>query len=251
MDKEFQTTFIPKKNLSQEAPQARQASPRGAVLGIFPIIAAIIFFLGVVAAGGAFAYELLLERRIESMRESLTRSQGAFEPSLIVELRQLDRRLNVANDLLRSHVAVSPVFRVIENVTLQSVKYDTFDYVFTEGRAEISMNGIARDYKTVAEQSQVLGRNQFANDHIFSNFSLNNQGNVQFNLDLTMGSDLVLFENSLGRVPSASEQETPAASLNEFFSSDTIADPIVDDQSVGIPSLDPLQQPLSDNESVN
>lgn len=256
MDKEFQTTFIPKKNLTQEAPQSPQSKARGAALGIFPILAGIAFFIGIVAAGGAFTYELLLERRIETMRESLARSRGAFEPSLIVELRELDRRLSVANNLLRSHISVSPVFRVIEEVTLQSVKYDSFSYTFQDSHAAIEMNGIARDYKTVAEQSQILGRNQFASDHIFSNFTLNNQGNVQFNLGITVGPELVLFENSLGRAPQNTMRPESHSAINEFLSSQATdgADGTLDEsEPVGIPSLEPpVDQSLSDdNASVN
>lgn len=238
MDNEFQTTFIPKKPLAeQRTPTASSAgSKRNAKpLGIFSVVSVMLLIVAVVLAVGAFAYQRFLSTRITSLRTSLERAEKAFEPSLIVELQSLDTRLQTAESLLASHVAISPVFRLIEDATLPNVQYDSFDYSFEEGVAKVSMTGIAENYRTVAEQSLVLGENRFITDHIFSNFTLNTREQVVFDLDLVVSPELVLFEKSLGELPSQSAD----TSTDELFQRLNESQNMGDTETVGIPSLDP------------
>ncbi|MCD8494586.1 MAG: hypothetical protein LRY41_02535 [Candidatus Pacebacteria bacterium] len=242
MDKEFQTTFIPKQPLTPP-PTSSFATNKGVEpIGIFSLIAGILFVAGLAMTGGAFAYEYTLKNRIATMEESLARTEKAFEPSLIVELQRLDRRLSVANDLLRGHIAVSPVFRVIEESTLRQVKYDTFNFVFENSQASVTMSGIAQDYRTIAEQSLIFGSNRFINNHLFSKFALNTRGQVTFDVALNLSSDLVLFDRSLGRVPGGSSVTAPTSAL-DFLSASAQAigeEPLETSQEVGIPGLDPV-----------
>jgi hypothetical protein len=251
MDKEFQTTFIPKKSLTEESLPAQSSLQKRGVqpIGIFSAIAMVLFFVGIAASGGAFAYEKYLDNRIVTLRQSLEKAEKAFEPSLIIELQKLDTRLRTAEILLSRHISVSPVFRLIEDATLQSVQYDSFEYVFEGGKADVSMTGIAQNYRTVAEQSLVLGDNRFIDNHIFSNFTLNNKARVVFNLGLSVSPDLVLFEKSLGKVPANTSEEV-------VLDAPSIADtgvivPGIENQEIGIPSLDPLAIPVSNTAPVS
>lgn len=233
MDKEFQTTFIPKKPLMEE-PQKRARASRP--LGIFSAVAIFIFIIAVIASGAVFAYERFLNNRLVTLKGSLELAEKSFEPSLIVALQSLDTRLRVAETLLNGHVAVSPVFRVIEDTTLQSIQYESFEYIFEGGQARVKMSGIARQYQTIAEQSLLFGENRFITNHIFSNFSLTSTGRVSFDLELIVSPELVLFVRSLGEVPTAIPLETlPPSTITE-----TPVETSEDAQSeIGIPSLDP------------
>jgi hypothetical protein len=264
MDKEFQTTFIPKKPMTEERSSPRTSSSKP--LGIFSVIATLFFAIAILAAGAVYGYERYLESRISTLRGSLQRAEDAFEPSLIVQLQKLDKRLRVSETLLNRHVAVSPMFKVLETVTLQGVQFDNFNYEYQEGGiANIEMAGRARTYQTIAEQSELFGGNRFITDHIFSNFTLNDSGLVAFDLGVTMSPELVYFARSLGEVPTSAGLQigdlVPVNSENEALGENTEvmnagesmapapeeATPV----DIGIPSLDPAASSMSTDGEVN
>lgn len=197
MDQEFQTTFIPKKPLAEER---KKTAPVKKPLGIFNMLATLIFVITLLIVGGVFVYERFMAGQIEASAESLRRAEAAFETSLVEELQTLDTRLKAAETLLSQHIAISPVFRILENDTLKSVQYEDFTYVIEGDRGLIEMTGLARSYQAIAEQSVLFGENRFVEDHIFSDFSLTDEGLVSFGVVLTLGPDLLYFEESLGQV---------------------------------------------------
>ncbi|MBP6925782.1 MAG: hypothetical protein KBC22_01845 [Candidatus Pacebacteria bacterium] len=219
MDNDFQTTFIPKKPIGEQmAPQpAKRANPS---VGIFTMLATLLFVVAIIAAGGIYFYERLLAGNIDAMKTSLAAAEGRIEQSFIVELQDLDKRLRNSNQLLAQHLALSPFFRYIEEATLKSVQYDSFDFSFEEGRPVATITGRARQYRSIAEQSIIFGESTLVENHVFSNFTLTQQGQVSFNLKLIPANDLIYFEKSLGRttdttfIPTATTTTTPVIPTN-------------------------------------
>ena len=196
---DFQTTFIPKKPVG-DAVQPKQSERRNPSVGIFTMISTLLFILAIVVSVGIFFYNKLLVTNIDAMRESLAAAEDRIEQGFIVELQDLDKRLNNANQLIANHVALSPFFRFLEDNTLKSIQYDSFDFSFEEGRPVATITGRARQYRTIAEQSINFGESSLIETHVFSNFALTQQGQVSFNLKMVPSSDLLYFERSLGRV---------------------------------------------------
>lgn len=210
MDTNFQTSFIPKKPLAEE----RVVAPKRTSLFMF--ISTLIFFGALASAGGMYFYQSSLEKSISQSNASLAAARNAFEPSLISTLQTLNRRLMDANMLLSKHVAVSPIFDALELNTLKSVQFTKFSYLTpTDPSAPITvkMSGIARDYSTIALQSDQLATNKDIHNPIFSNLVLNPlTGTVAFDLTFTVSADLVKFANHLDEiVPGAAvSAPTPA-----------------------------------------
>lgn len=196
---EFQTTFIPKKPIGETA-QAVQPKRQNPSVGIFTMLATLLFVISLIASGGIYFYNQLLTANIATMQESLSTAEGRIEQSFIVELQNLDKRLRNSNQLIAQHVAISPFFRFLEDNTLKSIQYDSFDFSFSEGRPVATITGRARQYRTIAEQSINFGESSLIETHVFSNFTLTQQGQVSFSLKIIPSSDLLFFEKSLGRV---------------------------------------------------
>lgn len=205
MDKEFQTTFIPKKPLTEDR-VTKKVSSRP--LGIFTMISTLIFIVTILIGVGLYFFNGFMKKQIATSQVSLERAEAAFEPSLILELQELDTRLRVADTLLTQHIAVSPIFRILEGATLPSVQFNNFKYAFEGGQAKVALSGLARRYQTIAEQSLLLGEDRFVTEHIFSNFSLNEEGRVAFNLDLSVSPELIYFTRSLGEISQEDVTET-------------------------------------------
>ncbi|MDQ5883577.1 MAG: hypothetical protein QG654_491, partial [Patescibacteria group bacterium] len=142
MDQEFQTSFIPKKTVIESPKRIKSGG------GVVNLIAFIVFLASLIAAGGAYFYRESVKTDIEEFKRSLAVAKNQFEPSLITELQILDKRLNAATTILEKHIAVSPIFVLLEEVTLPTVRYSDFSYEVdtTTNLVNVTMKGEAKGY---------------------------------------------------------------------------------------------------------
>jgi len=195
MEPSQQTSFIPKKALTREASPVREAP-----IGLFTLLSTIIFFVSALAGGGVYFYKILLENDIKTKSNSLERAEKAFEPSTIVELERLDRRIESAKEILANHILVSPIFEFLEQTTIPNVRLSSFSYEFFDGgRATVTAHGEARSYAYVAVQSDVFGEERYIQNHVFSNLTLSGGGNVSFDLSLLFDPTLLYYKDVFAR----------------------------------------------------
>lgn len=208
MDKEFQTSFVPKKTLVEREPR----TSRGSFGGLANLIALIIFIASLIGAAGVYFYRSSLQGTIESYKESLTRARAAFEPTLITKLQVLDRRMKASTEILSSHIAVSPIFSLLGEITLPTVRYSDFAYEFNKQNknlVDIKITGQAKGYNYIALQADLFAKNGFIKNPIFSDFALDQFGNIGFNLTFSVDKSLVIYESFLERQESLGEDGLP------------------------------------------
>ena len=213
MDTNFQTSFIPKKPLAEErvAVTATHSS-------IFGFLATLLFISAIAASAGLYFYRANIQKTIVSQQVQLNAARNAFEPSLITELKRLDRRITSANTILNSHIAVSPIFEVLELNTLKSIQFTKFTYVTPTNPKlpiKVELSGRARDYASIALESDQLAKNKYIRNSLFSDLTLNEQtGMVLFQLTFDVDPDLVRFTNNLEKFTTVVEEDilTPVES---------------------------------------
>lgn len=195
MDKEFQTSFIPKKTII-ERPKKIQGG--GGIVNLFSFI---IFIIALLSVGGAYLYRESVKTNIEEYKKSLAIAKNQFEPSLITELQILDKRLNAATAILDQHVAVSPIFVLLEESTLPTVRYSDFTYDIDAktNLVNVEMKGEAKGYNFIALQADLFNDNKFIKNPIFSDLVLDQNGNVDFNLTFSVDKSLISYESFLDR----------------------------------------------------
>lgn len=195
MDKEFQTSFIPKKIIEPKNAKIRSGS------GVLNIFSFIVFISSVISLGGAYLYKNSILNNIEEYKDSLRIARNQFEPSLITQLQILDKRLNAANTILDKHVAVSPIFRMLQDITLPSVRYSDFSYELNEtsNSVNVKMKGEAKSYNFIALQADLFNKNKFIKNPIFSDFVLDQSGNIDFSLSFFVDKSLISYESFLDR----------------------------------------------------
>lgn len=174
MAEQFQTSFIPKKTFDVGAPKPARTT------GVVFTVAGILFALSLVSAGGVFAYERYLESSIANKREALQRAREAFEPELIRELSHLDTKIQTAEQLLNNHLAISGIFDLLQDTTLETVRFTSFSYAIEPEGIRLSMVGEARSFSSVALQSDEFTENRFISQPVFSGLTLDEQGDVLF-----------------------------------------------------------------------
>lgn len=187
------TSFIPKKSLTAPVRKAR-----GSSIGVFFLFTLVIFIGAIALAVGVFLYQQFIIKSIEQKSASLARASAAFEPSIIQEISRLDIRINSAKEILSDHKAISSFFGLLEALTLESVRFENLEYRTDEGgKTNISMRGRARNFSSVALQSDIFGQNKFIQEPIFSDLNLDKKGGVVFSFSAFIDPRLISYENTI------------------------------------------------------
>jgi hypothetical protein len=210
MDQNFQTSFIPKKPMIEE--HSSTASPHS--VSFLLIISLFVFFTVSIAAGGLYFYQGILNKNIASMQNTLVLAENRFEPSKITELQTLDKRLNAANEILSNHIAISPIFETLQAVTMKTVRYTKFSYSISDDKIPkitIDMSGQAVGYLSIALQADLFSQNKNLIDPVFSNLSLDDKGNVLFDLEFSVDPSFVNYNQVLAtETGTAQSTSTPS-----------------------------------------
>lgn len=217
VEPKFKTSFIPKQSLeSSVAPQKSQR--RGVGLGIGSFISLIVFLAAVGLSAGLFLYERYLTESIVTKKDTLERARDAFQPALIRELTRLDTRIQAAKEILEKHVAPSAIFGILEQVTLESVRYDSFDYSSNDGFPTVSMAGVATDFEAVALQSDAYGENNFLIEPVVSDLD-SEDGSITFAFKAGVEAQTVSFIKNLALFEALAgvESSMPAAAGGADF----------------------------------
>lgn len=201
MDQNFQTSFIPKKPIMEE-----RATSSSSSVGLFMIASIFIFFTVLIGSAGLYFYKNSLMVQLTTMKTDLNLAKNRFEPSAINKLQILDKRLNAGTEILSKHIAVSPIFKAIESVTIKNIRYSKFSYSLADlNKIEVKMNGQAIGYRSVALQADLLSKNKYFIDPVFSNLSLDSKGNVLFDLSFSVDQSLVGYKQMLKTSSNSSE----------------------------------------------
>ncbi|OGI71801.1 hypothetical protein A3J61_02250 [Candidatus Nomurabacteria bacterium RIFCSPHIGHO2_02_FULL_38_15] len=198
MEPTFQTTFIPKRPM---APISNKTAPSGWVT-FLGLIATLVFIASVVAYGILFLYRQQLSGNIVNTNASLTRQSETFDSNIVVELDDVNRRLQSAETLLENHTIITPLFKSLEEITLKTVRFTNFTLQMPTGeRAStlVKMSGVAQGYDVIALQSDTFSRNRFFKDPLFSNLVPDQKGNVSFELSFLVDPSFVLYKTYAGQ----------------------------------------------------
>jgi hypothetical protein len=189
MEQNFQTSFIPKKPMIEQ-PTVVTKRP----IGLVSIISIFIFVTMVLASGGAYLYKNILIKNVTQMENDLNLAKNRFEPAKISLLQSLDKRLQSASEILANHISVSPIFESLETLTIKTIRYTKFDYSLTDSKILVKMSGTAIGYRSIALQADLFAKNKNIIDPSFSNLSLDDKGNVLFDLQFSVDPSFVNYK---------------------------------------------------------
>lgn len=203
MDPNVQGSFIPKQALSAQA--------RGGGMGLFFLVAVLVFVMSVISAGAAFGYTGVLNKQIADKNVSLQRDEGAFDAATIQDLLRTDTRLTQAKLLLQKHISASAVFYLLSSITLEKVQFLSMNFALAQdGSAALSLSGVADSFSTVALQSDQFGASKVLRDVIFSGISVGDSGKVSFTVNATVDPDVLLYSRNLSQEAAQQAATLPA-----------------------------------------
>lgn len=231
METKFQTSFIPKKPLTTEPGRAIPNNGGSGGSSIFMILAVIVFIASIGLAGFTFVWKNILLTSQEQYKKDLAKNEQSFNISLIEDLKKASAKLSLAKEIIKSHVAVSEVFKIIGALTIDGVRFSDFTYEGPTGSGDsgtmgkLTLKGIATSYSSIAFQSDVfgqsskLGTNKVIKNPLLSDMNLDANGNVGFTFSANIDPSLYSYEavyteilKSEGLIPDAGVNSKP---LNE------------------------------------
>lgn len=164
--------------------------------------------MAVVGAGGVYFWQSALTTQVKDAQASLQKARDKFEINSVRDLQTLEKRLGSADELVTNHIVMAPIFQALQEMTLKTVRFTKFSYTFTGTTnvkdMQIKMSGIAKNYNSLALQADALGKNKYFRDPIFSNLSLDDKGNILFEVQFSLDPIFLSYIENLKRVSSTS-----------------------------------------------
>jgi len=215
MYKGTKISFIPKKPLAIKT--ERSTRPMSVLL----FVSFGIFFISLALFGGLYLYNNNLKGVLEEKTKELEMEKKKADPAGIIErAEKLQVKINNAKDLLNEHTALSRAFGLLEEVTLENIilsgltlEKKNAEQAAVRDEAQtasvssfvIKTSGIAPSYASLAYQSDVLKNEvkekQRIESFLISNPSLDQSGNVSFEIEVSVNPSFLLYEVGGSEVP--------------------------------------------------
>ncbi len=205
------TSFVPRtQQMPSQRPNAQNTGSN-----IFLIVAIAIFAVALLASGVVFGYDRILTSKLTAKEDALAAAQNAANKSQVQNFIRLRDRLTSAQKLLNSHVTLSGFFDTLESLTPQNVKYNTLSILVAgDNTAQVEITGVAKNFNTLASQSNALSTNKHIKHAIFSGINLNKDtGGIGFTLKAMIDSTLVVGGTSTAAIAPINSGAIPTVSL--------------------------------------
>jgi hypothetical protein len=129
-------------------------------MGLFQMVAGLLFLLSVLSIGGIFAYKKMVQSEIDDLKSELATLESQLDQQEIQSLVTFDRKLSSARDLLASHVSVSSFFKMLEANTVAPLYYTSFKYNAPANQdVSVEIEGKAESYRIISEQEKAFLKN--------------------------------------------------------------------------------------------
>lgn len=235
MDKKNKISFIPQKPISRK----KHVSERP--ISLMVTVSFLLFFLTLGAFGGMFFYYNNIKKITAAKQLELSASKQRLDPDNAMErAAEFQKKINSIKKLLSSHIASSAIFSLLEDITLKSISFSSYNFSLskdinrpninnikeassnnkTPQTYSVDMKGVAPSYASLAYQSDVIkkeiNKNKRISDFDISNILLNEKGDVSFKLKLYILPSFVAYNSVInqGNTPDMTTYKTDSVEVS-------------------------------------
>jgi len=228
-----QNKFIPKRSINLKG-----VTQNTAIADVLLLVSIVTLASSLAVAAGMYIYSTYNDNAIKNAKNSLNIASQKFQELTIKDFQTLSKQLEAGDRILNNHLAVSEIFKALEESTLKSVQYTKFIYsVKSPEEITVQLEGNALSVNALAWQSKVLGgQKRIFKNAIFSNLDLKD-GKPSFSVDMSINPDAVKFTNV-----AVYKLQNSSGDTNTKANSDSVG-------SVNNPDV--FDAPQVDNSSVN
>ncbi len=222
MEPKFNTSFIPKKSLQADVSGSKGTSKythRRTIYGPGFFLMLLIFTITVVVALGVFGYTKILIRDIEGKIAKMEEQKNSFDLNSVNMLTEFDTKIRSAKKILASHVAVSGLFDLLENITLKKVQYTELVYNgFPNEVPTITVTGVSDGFQNIALQTEQYRKDTSLLNPVVNDLEKKENMTIDFSVDMEADRRLTSFSSFLNR---------PDTKINEVYSPE-VTDAMID-----------------------
>ena len=181
MEPNTPTSFIPKRPIESSIISAPR---RSGSVGLLSLITFVVVVGTGVAFAGVYLYQQQLISQKSKLEQSIREAQDGIGTEFVSDMKRLDARIAGVKDLLKNHVVVTPIFEALEASTLRSVQYKDFNYTIKSDPStkasivSVDLTGTAKNYATIALQSDAFSTNALIKNPVFSNLTADDKSRV-------------------------------------------------------------------------
>lgn len=203
METKFQTSFIPKKPLISDP---KTAVVKHGGTSVLMILGSLLFIVSLGSAVACVVWKNMLMKSQETYKAQLIDSEKRFDIASIENLKKVNTKIDTGKMLLKNHLSVSAIFPIINQLIIESVRINSFEFLAPEkglDGVKITMRGIAKDYNSIAFQSDVFGSsekygtNKIIKNPIVADMSEDSSGGISFSFSGTLNSGELSYEKVL------------------------------------------------------
>jgi hypothetical protein len=193
MENSFQTSFIPKKPVVSSGNFNKEPK------SLFYIISVFLLVVSVVVSIGLFVYKIYLTKQRDSASASLAIVRDSFEKDTIDVLSSFDKKTESAKQVLNNHIVLSSMFSLLGEITIPTIQYVSFSQLTDGGNTLVKIDGVARDYRSIALQADVFSssKGRLFKNVIFSNLVKDKNNNIVFNLEFNVDPSLLSYQKNI------------------------------------------------------
>lgn len=149
------TSFIPQR------PAAGKVKNRGVrKIYILAYISYVLFFGSAIAAAGTFFYTLTIDSQLGYQKSLLAAERDRFSESDMASIRELEERMNIAQDRMNKHISVVSIFEALEQSAVQAIRFTSFVYERPNDNAPlVTWLGSTEKFNTIIFQREILEQN--------------------------------------------------------------------------------------------
>jgi len=205
METKFQTSFIPKRPLVSD-PKIPTVHSRTGNASITMVIGSLLFIASLGGAVFTIVWKNVLLKSQANYIVQLKESEKRFNITLIEDLKKVNTKIDVGKKLFTSHLAVSEIFPIMNQLAIESVQFNSFQFsapTNDEDGVKVSIKGTAKDYNSIAFQSDVFGSaNKYGSlksikNPIIADLIEGPSGQISFSFTGTLNPQDILYEKSL------------------------------------------------------
>jgi hypothetical protein len=199
------TSFIPKRPVTSEPVSVNRSSSR--TIGLFSLITFVVVVGTALSYAGVYLWEKQLVDQKKSLGDSIGQAQNEIGSDFLADMKRLNDRIGGVKSLIKTHVVITPIFEALQNSTLRSVQYKTFGYTLVsdtltkDQTVVVSLTGTAKNYSTIALQSDAFIKESLIKNPVFSGLSINDKtGRVDFKLVFDVDIKDLSFETFIKKL---------------------------------------------------
>lgn len=192
MEPSIPTSFIPKRPIESSAAPAPH---RSGSVGLLTLITFVVVIGTGVAFAGVYLYQKQLNTQKANLEKSIGEARDGIGTEFVADMKRLDARIAGVKELIKNHIVVTPIFEALEASTLRSVQYKDFSYNIKNdpttktSSLTVDLTGTAKNYATIALQSDAFSNNSLIKNPVFSNLTVDDKSRT-INFKLTFSVDL-------------------------------------------------------------